>query len=80
MTSSVQTDLRPYASNFWCKVEFEPNTGCWLWNASHNSTGYALFSVGGKSMLAHRYSLCFMAVSTQMSNQILTTCVVTVAV
>ncbi len=37
------------------KVAFEPNTGCWLWMAC-TDLGYARFYLGGKKLMAHRFS------------------------
>lgn len=36
------------------KVSPEPNTGCWLWLAGVNRSGYGHFSVKSVSKLAHR--------------------------
>ena len=38
------------------KVYTEPNTGCWLWPANVNPTGYGITYVGGVKTLAHRAS------------------------
>ena len=37
-------------------VEFEPNTGCWLWSSTVNPYGYGNYYYGGKAYMAHRYS------------------------
>lgn len=43
---------------FWSKVDKESSPiGCWLWTAALVSNGYGRFSVGRKTMLAHRVSL-----------------------
>jgi len=34
----------------------EPNTGCWLWDASLDTGGYGSFSVAGTNQRAHRVS------------------------
>lgn len=34
----------------------EPATGCWLWTASVNRSGYGKTKVGGKHITAHRWS------------------------
>lgn len=35
----------------------EPNSGCWLWEGSLNSSGYGSFCIGEKeTSLAHRFS------------------------
>lgn len=40
---------------FFEKVEKMPN-GCWMWGASRNRFGYGVFSLGNKTVLAHRVS------------------------
>jgi hypothetical protein len=48
---------------FMAFVHEDPKTGCWLWTGALNSSGYAVFSYGGKGkvVLAHRwiYKLAF---------------------
>lgn len=39
---------------FWDKVSVEPNTGCWLWTAYCNPTGYGRYSIQGRLFLSHR--------------------------
>lgn len=40
---------------YWDKVYPEPNTGCWLWGASHSKqTGYGWYNEDGKARNAHR--------------------------
>lgn len=40
---------------FEAKYTPEPNTGCWLWTAAINATGYGIMAVPGRStQLAHR--------------------------
>jgi len=39
---------------FWIKVR-QTDT-CWLWTSTLNNRGYGQFSVGGRSVLAHRFS------------------------
>lgn len=34
----------------------DPNTGCWLWIASHFSSGYGAFKIAKKARRAHRVS------------------------
>lgn len=42
---------------FWDKILPEPNSGCWLWNAASNWTGYGVFRVEtNRSVMAHRFS------------------------
>lgn len=44
-----------FPARFWAKVYPEPNTGCWLWGASHNGSGYGEFVLGvGRKRYAHR--------------------------
>jgi len=40
--------------HFWNKVEFEPNSGCWLWNGYTNHDGYGRVSIRGRLQMAHR--------------------------
>lgn len=39
---------------FWSKVEPEPMSGCWLWNAATFSNGYGHIGNRKKNLLAHR--------------------------
>lgn len=41
---------------FMSKVEFEPNTGCWLWAHGTNEHGYGQFWDGRSMQKAHRVS------------------------
>ncbi len=36
------------------KLEFDPNGGCWLWNAGQVTFGYGAFTWKRRSKLAHR--------------------------
>ncbi len=48
---------KPLDERFWSKVTPEPNTGCWLWTASVNASGYGQVGVGGRygsTEVAHR--------------------------
>lgn len=38
------------------KVEFEPNTGCWLWTAFLTQAGYGQIGFNGSVQRAHRVS------------------------
>jgi hypothetical protein len=38
------------------RVEYEPNTGCWLWSGGGLATGYGSLKVGRRMRLAHRVS------------------------
>lgn len=42
--------------NFWNKVAPEPNTGCLLWTASLNHSGYGECRINEKTYLSHRVS------------------------
>lgn len=39
---------------FWSKVDH--SSGCWIWTASLNNQGYAMFGVNGRMRTAHRYA------------------------
>lgn len=41
---------------FECNVEYEPNTGCWLWNSTLNLYGYGTYYANNRPYMAHRYS------------------------
>lgn len=49
-SSSVEPKIR-----FEAKYSMD-NDGCWIWTGATNGNGWATFSVGGKAVLAHRYS------------------------
>jgi hypothetical protein len=36
------------------KISPEPNSGCWLWTAAVDGSGYGVTSEHGKTALAHR--------------------------
>jgi hypothetical protein len=40
---------------FMNKVLPEPNSGCWLWDGSVNTTGYGTYWFAGKTHTAHRF-------------------------
>jgi len=40
--------------SFWDKVELTPD--CWLWTGAKNTTGYAQFWDGDKTISAHRFA------------------------
>jgi len=48
--------LTPAAERFEAKVEYDPNSGCWLWTAALNNRGYGQFSKDGRAVQAHRFS------------------------
>ena len=39
---------------FESRIQPEPNSGCWLWDAGYSSTGYGAIRVKGKQVGAHR--------------------------
>lgn len=43
-------------SRFMARVEFEPNTGCWLWTGAPGAGGYGVVQFGGRNQKAHRVS------------------------
>lgn len=48
-------------ARFWARVEYEPNSGCWLWTGAPVRKGYGRIHVGGRrpkgrDILAHRFS------------------------
>lgn len=43
-------------ARFWSKVDRRGDDDCWLWTGSTNSTGYGIFSAGGRILLAHRWA------------------------
>lgn len=40
---------------FFSKIRID-DSGCWIWGAYKDPNGYGRFGVGGKTVLAHRYS------------------------
>lgn len=52
-TSTTHTHER-----FLDRIEYEPNSGCWLWAGATTTAGYGQFSAG-RPVLAHRYSYAF---------------------
>ena len=40
--------------HFWDKVEFEPTSGCWLWNGYLNQDGYGRVSINKRLQMVHR--------------------------
>lgn len=44
------------AERILAKVEYEPNSGCWLWTGCSTGDGYGELSVGGRMAGAHRVS------------------------
>lgn len=41
---------------FWDRVDVKGPDDCWIWRLVPHKQGYALFSVGGENLKAHRYS------------------------
>lgn len=50
------TNLVALVDRFESKFVPEPNTGCWLWFAGGDSSGYGSFLLDGRSLGAHRVS------------------------
>lgn len=48
----------PVEERFFRRIQYEPNTGCWLWEGAPRRAeeGYGRIDVGGKAVPAHRYS------------------------
>lgn len=42
--------------SFMARVEFEPNSGCWLWSGAPGSGGYGVVKYDGRNQKAHRVS------------------------
>jgi len=40
---------------FWAKVNIKSSGKCWEWQGAKNKTGYGVFRVDGKNVLAHRW-------------------------
>ena len=45
---------------------------CWVWKGAKKSSGYGRFSVGGKSVLAHRFA--YLLGSGELPDQVLHQC------
>lgn len=42
---------------FMANVEYDPFGGCWLWSGARPiKSGYGTLQVGGRTVLAHRFS------------------------
>ena len=39
---------------FWDKVQPDPLSGCWLWTACRQASGYGKYGIGNKVFYAHR--------------------------
>lgn len=53
-------DYRPDPERFAEKYTVHPETGCWEWSEKRNRGGYGVFTLsltGGRTVLAHRFSL-----------------------
>lgn len=76
MSSVSQKDI----SRFESKIEYEPNSGCWLWSAcarrGANSPGHThgMFFYSGKSLFAHRFSYMLYIGSIPPGGQVNHTC------
>ena len=42
---------------FLAKIDFDSETGCWIWNGHKDDGGYGQFRFSGRSVWAHRFSL-----------------------
>ncbi len=51
---SYSIDDPRIACRFWEKVTPEPNTGCWLWSAALDGSGYGRLTLNRVSRSAHR--------------------------
>lgn len=49
-------DLHSIQKTFEQKIAYEPNCGCWLWEAGAFSNGYGAFHLDRKVVGAHRFS------------------------
>lgn len=45
---------KTFDEQFWPKVEMDPNSGCWLWNAAIDSGGYSVIQFKQRTLNAHR--------------------------
>ena len=36
-------------------IEYEPNSGCWLWSGNHHGHGYGQTAINGKNVRIHRF-------------------------
>ncbi len=43
-----------WARPFESRIEYEPNTGCWLWSGAVDACGYGRINVAGHTRRAHR--------------------------
>lgn len=58
------------------KEKFIPVTesGCWIWTAGLNGSGYGVYQIDGKKILAHRYSYILNAGKIPDGYQVCHTC------
>lgn len=54
---NATTALSDPTERFLQYVEHDPNGGCWLWSGAMSSNGYGVFTIKGKNVPAHRYSV-----------------------
>lgn len=52
---STDDPMRPEA-RFWKFVDRQDASGCWVWYGTNIAPGYGYFSVGGRKVIAHRFS------------------------
>lgn len=55
------SDFRPRVilvakGRFWKRVDCSSETGCWPWSGCTRDDGYGRFSLGGKTIYAHRFA------------------------
>lgn len=49
-------ELADFPEKLWNNHSVDPQTGCWWWMGYRNPKGYGRLSVGGRQVMAHRYS------------------------
>jgi hypothetical protein len=52
----VKPFIQDPIERFFSNVEFEPNSGCWLWSGGGVHMRYGMMAVNGKPISAHRFS------------------------
>ena len=50
------TTFASLEERFWDSIQYEPNSGCWLWFRQLARRGYGRFRNNQRFILAHRYS------------------------
>lgn len=54
---------------FWSNVEFEPNSGCWLWSGYVNHDGYGRVQINGKQTMVHRATFGVVPDGTELDHK-----------